>query len=523
MFKIDELKYIQFSRKSFVLLILVLIAINTTAQTFSVREDFPNPSSGNSAYAIEYFSDQIVTFHAGLTDDGQHVGLLCHDLAGELVQTIDLFSPELVQIPGGPNCTTLNEDGTELVVIYNEDSIGDGITHYRSKVLVYNENFDVIKTWVYEPDSVLTFFTEIISLSNGGYQIIGWTEETGNDTRGVRVVNLDIDLQEQWQLTLPGDYDPWGFGRGLQGYHMIQLENGNSLLSCLKTYLDSFDECSDGWYKTNPLFILIDDQGEEIWRDEWDDCYTNPAASLMQHSNGDVYIAHTRQDPEISTHDVNWLDLYLTRYTPEGDIVWEKSYGVPAINKWAHKIIEIEDEEVLIAGFSWGPTPGQDTGYLLNTNEEGDSLWMRYHRYAPEIRSRLRDVVKINENCIISCGSCYPTEEYPSYDSWIVKFDGLGCLEEGCDVSIAESEALGLDLYPNPAVNTVHIQGLPFANKNIKLSLVSASGAVQDIDFTVVGQQYISVDVSSVSSGIYRLLLYFEHEVYSEKVVVIRQ
>ncbi len=77
-----------------------------------------------------------------------------------------------------------------------------------------------------------------------------------------------------------------------------------------------------------------------------------------------------------SSLDAIQEDVYLVRTDPEGNLLWDHTYGGDGIdNGW--EIVELEDGGFLIVGFTDSFGAGGMDIYLIRTDMEGELLWDR--------------------------------------------------------------------------------------------------------------------------------------------------
>jgi hypothetical protein len=85
------------------------------------------------------------------------------------------------------------------------------------------------------------------------------------------------------------------------------------------------------------------------------------------------------------------------------------------------------------------------------------------------------------------------------------------------NVSINEFESASFFIYPNPVSNTLHIQGLD-ALKGLNASLTDLNGKVVAEQILEDGMN--TMDVSSLSKGVYLLNVNSSSDSYQSKIVI---
>jgi len=232
----------------------------------------------------------------------------------------------------------------------------------------------------------------------------------------------------------------------------------------------------------------LNDTGEVDWETRWGSAYDEPNAHLTTAADGHVLVASAWGLGD------NWyLRRYLTKLdSADGSIIWDRMYGPAMYYGTFYVVQEVNPGGDLIAvGDSYeGST---DSGVLLRTTSEGDSLWMRYFSYNDSLVTNgdafLRDVQPTPDGGFIAVGTAYGAGGIYGQDVWVVKTDSMGCLEPGCHLIMGMQTQItnlraALKVSPNPVASAstvlVHLD-LPanFSPQGaLRLSVVSSDGRV---------------------------------------------
>jgi len=146
---------------------------------------------------------------------------------------------------------------------------------------------------------------------------------------------------------------------------------------------------------------------------------------------------------------------------------------------------------------------------ILMLNRNGDSLWSRYYTYNDNSMGaedmQFNDMVVCPDGGLLFGGDRAYNAQF--LDAWLVKTDSMGYCPYAYTVGIEHNELIisknKLSVFPNPARDNINFRFSRNLNKNIKLSIYSASG-------TLVKQQKLNefdfeyrVNIGELSTGIY--------------------
>lgn len=264
-----------------------------------------------------------------------------------------------------------------------------------------------------------------------GYIILGTTTSIGSSVTDIYLIKLDEDCDTIWTRTYGGIYDDFGnsllqtadsnylvagriWYRGWEGDDMYllkvdpegdmiwsrkygEMKRYNSALSIIETADGGFAVLADsGSVSTSGHFdahlIKIDRSGEKIWERNvsGSNLYDIEFGSMMKITSDGGYIIIGSIGSEIVFHSD--FDLWLTKTTAEGEIMWTKTYGGMGPDA-GRGIYEADDNGYVLMGCIAHKIPihtikgdGWVTWkeyqldiYLIKTDNNGDTLWTKIY------------------------------------------------------------------------------------------------------------------------------------------------
>ena len=148
-------------------------------------------------------------------------------------------------------------------------------------------------------------------------------------------------------------------------YSMIKGIEGNYIIT-------GFSQNSPSNYRN--LFILnIDSNGDTIWTKTYGGSLTDEGVDIHQTSDGGYIIIGNTE-----SFGSGLTDIWLLRTDNAGDTVWTKTYG-DSNQDVANSGYLSSDGGVIISGSKSHPNANGYDGWLLKTDNLGDTLWTEHY------------------------------------------------------------------------------------------------------------------------------------------------
>jgi len=176
----------------------------------------------------------------------------------------------------------------------------------------------------------------------------------------------------------------------------------------------------------------------------------------------------------------------------------------------------IPDGESTVS-LNWAMTPGTD--YRFRVAEQNHGLWRDNNSSEVNFPYDIADVVSI-----VGANTSSSQYYYYFYD-WEVEEEAIQCFSELKEVvvmvgivGVEEGELTSASMYPNPTSGVLNISIPSSVDGNVELRLMDVAGSL--VESHVVTAGINSLDLSSISKGVYLVQLTSQNGTYSQRVIV---
>jgi len=374
-------------------------------------------------------------------------------------------------------------------------------------LMKFDENGDSLWSQIYgdtiSPGYSFHGFYACQQLPDRGYLMVGAVYVSGDDS-DILLIRTDSLGNQIWIKS----YGELHFTE--LGYSIAQLPDGEFLIGYMSQNINVF-------YTLHPGMLKIDNQGNEIWSKIYSGPYDDSGCAVTISQDGNYLLGssygYTSTHPVITTFKV-----WIIKTDTSGNIIWDKIYGDKTYEGQAWTINEMNDGSIIVSGSGgFEETPGIE-GWILKTESDGDSLWMRRYSHFPTYDNEQNDLAFTSDNGFVITGM---TMGYPDWieSVWIQKLDSIGCDSVGCDttVGILENNPIILGnqyfaIYPNPASDRIHIifkrDNLNrFPSQGRELEIFNVFGEkVVGIKMSVFQESY-TLSISNLAQGLYLVVI----------------
>jgi hypothetical protein len=194
----------------------------------------------------------------------------------------------------------------------------------------------------------------IIEVSNGGYLIIGDTKSFGSESYDIYLIKIDEDGNTLWEKTYGGD--DWDKGWS------VQETSDDKLIMVGSTQ-------SFGSGNEDVFFAKLSQDGDTIWTKTFGGESSDWGYSVQEVSEGGYIIVGGT-----SSFGEGSLDAYIIKTDANGDLIWSKSFGGVDEDE-AYHVRETDDNRYIVAGRTESYGKGYNDFYILEIDNNGNSIW----------------------------------------------------------------------------------------------------------------------------------------------------
>lgn len=408
--------------------------------------------------------------------------------------------------PGFSGCFRSVDGDKFIFVIVKRDLITD----IRTSILYYlNHNFDTLFSKEFTiADGVYTIARQIIPAFDDGYFVTGMHGPLNDSTENTNffILKTDAVFNIEWQQSYSLTWQN-------EALYMVKTPDNGLLIS-------GFTRDQPSAYSMKPLVIKADSLGNILWIWNEGSIYDDGITVVAIAGDGNYLAAYTHavyQGPSYPIPPPRKI-LRVLKFSPDGEILWEKDYGsatdIDNEVRWIHSY---DDGTHLIGGYQWADSVLRTKGFILKSNNDGDSLWMRFYEHEDATGiAKFNGIYYMNVtpgNGILATGMSVPGGVQAM---WIMHLDSLGCVEQGCDPTVGLPHAFhqnstGLSVYPNPASNICYIR-IPeelakAGRQHFHINLYNSQGVLIQQTRRKHSDEIISLDTGHLAPGLYLLQL----------------
>ena len=253
---------------------------------------------------------------------------------------------------------------------------------------------------------------DVISTSDGGYVLVGYTWSFGNSQQ-IYVVKLDLFGSLIWEKTYGGSM--WDVGNSI-----IELKTGNFLI----TGYSNSPGISSG--NTDIVLLKIDENGNQIWLNaygnkefpnhEWGN-------DLIELDDGGFMVVGSRDRYNLQNEN-----SLIIRTDSNGKIIWEKEIITDGIeDERAYSINRAKDGQFIICGLINSLTkPEIYQPNIMKIDGYGNIEWKRTYNAHSMNYHQARANVTNNGDILISGSSMSKSSMGFKSDAFIYKIDNTG-------------------------------------------------------------------------------------------------
>lgn len=284
----------------------------------------------------------------------------------------------------------------------------------------------------------------LITTSDGGYAILGYTNSTDGD-----LVDKTLEVNDYWLLKLDADGNlqwskTYGGSKDDRGQSVVQTMDGGYAITGYAMSSDGDGSKNEGFHDN--WIVKLDGTGNIEWEQSYGFSGHDHSYDLLQTNDGGYFfigfldITAARADGyeekgySLTRHGVG--EFWGTKIDAQGNIEWRRYFG-GTNNDRAHAVVQADDSGFVMAGFSESDdfdisnTKGSYDFWVLKINSQGDLVWE--HSFGGTGIEISQDIAKTEDGNYVVTGHTFSADTNISKnngesDIWMIKIDDSGNL-----------------------------------------------------------------------------------------------
>jgi hypothetical protein len=348
--------------------------------------------------------------------------------------------------------------------------------------------------------------SRIIATDDGGYFLLGQTVPRSGIGKTIFLVKTDAEGTEQWTTTYGGE-------SGTGGDDMIQLSDGNFAIVGFITKGDDFQV----------YFITIDAGGDLIREKTFGGSAYDFGSSIRQtHDGGFVICGYT------SSMGAGARDGYVVRLDASGNLVWENAFGKVNSDQFGG-ITETPAGDFIAVGNTVTRITQSEQytdAYMVKLDKNGNQIWSK--QFGGNLSDGLGKILNTSDGGYVNLGNTHSFSK--SRDIYLVKVndDGIiSSIDEKQNLQQSPENFVLYQNYPNPFNASTRIKfTIPEgkAEQRVSIRLIDILGRIHSTLLETrknPGVYEIQFTAKNVSSGVYFYQLIAGDNVFTKKMILL--
>ncbi len=190
---------------------------------------------------------------------------------------------------------------------------------------------------------------DIVKTPDGGYLIVGYTENTSNGEDDILLLKVDANGEEEWTKFFGGDKDD-------RGESVVVLEDGYAFVGGSENPV-GFD--------TDIVIYKVDKEGELVWSERIATDEADYANDLVATQDGGLALTGLTNDNS---------DAYIIKFDGNGNQQWSKTVGGEYGDE-GKSIVELADGSLVITGQTES-SPSNPDILVAKFDKNGNQQWL---------------------------------------------------------------------------------------------------------------------------------------------------
>ncbi len=254
---------------------------------------------------------------------------------------------------------------------------------------------------------------------DGGFIVAGGTTSFGAGATDCWLLKLDAGGNIEWQKSYGGAADDGGGGDYNElVVRVLEDLDGNYVVATETFSFGAGD--SDIW------LFKVDGAGDIIWQKSYGGFDSDSLWSFQEASTGGYIVPGV----SVSFSPDGSGDLWVLRLDKNGDILWQRLYGVPGYWDEAISMGATSDGGSLIGGYTEEGNADWDL-FLLRLDAAGNAVWQRRYEYRWDWPNAM---VELPDGGFFVVGVAWPNDQGLPEDLWVLKLAADGTIGPSCNL-----------------------------------------------------------------------------------------
>jgi hypothetical protein len=364
-------------KKIILILVSLCCAIVLIAQDIVFNKIYNAQTPGLRNIIIQ--DDGYVGLGFDVNTDKIRIYIIKTDFYGDATWTKTYGDSEHSYYHGAQNSLQMNIDGSYTLAGSRNDD-----TNTTCLLMKFDQNFDTLWTKLYFDNPDFTVFYNHIQTSDGGYALVGYTNESDADG-DVLLVKTDSDGNMLW-------YKKYGTSGRDMGFCIVETPDNGFLIG---------GECGLG--NADGYLVKTDSGGNQQWTKHYGHpSYPDGAIFTIGVTSENEYILPIGYITTPISEPFYNRKYRFIKLDSDFNEVWNKEYGVEAEYTSLATITIAENGDI------WATIKDDHLAGLFHLSPEGDSISKHYYSAEGSTGSRsLLSIKQTPDNGFIMAGVAY--------------------------------------------------------------------------------------------------------------------
>jgi hypothetical protein len=282
----------------------------------------------------------------------------------------------------------------------------------------------------------------IISTTDGGYAILGFSDSTDGD-----LAEKTIAVNDYWLLKLDGDGNlewskTYGGSKDDRGQSLVQTKDGGYALTGYAMSSDGDGTINNGFHDN--WLLKLDTSGSIEWEKSFGFSGHDHSYDLLETEDGGLFFVgflditsaradgNTEKRNSTTRHGVG--EFWGTKIDSKADVEWRGYFGGTK-NDRAHSVVRADDGGFVMAGFTESTdfdienSRGSYDFWAVKVDDKGNLVWE--NSFGGTGIERAQDIGKTADGGFVITGNTFSydvdiSKNNGESDIWLIKIDANG-------------------------------------------------------------------------------------------------